>query len=60
MSGHALAQRLRAGSHRGARFIALTGYGGAADRQRGENAGFDHYLVKPADPEELTRLLQRG
>jgi PAS domain S-box-containing protein len=60
MSGHALAQKLRAGSHRDARFIALTGYGGAADRQRGESAGFDHYLVKPADPAELQRLLLRG
>jgi len=27
------------------------------DRQRGDEAGFQHYLVKPADPEVLARLL---
>jgi PAS domain S-box-containing protein len=59
MDGYALARALRAQPHgSGATFIALTGYGSADDRQRGGEAGFDHYLVKPADLAELARLLQ--
>lgn len=60
MDGYTLARRLRAHpGATGATFIALTGYGSTDDRQRGEAAGFDHYLVKPADLGELARLLQQ-
>jgi PAS domain S-box-containing protein len=38
--------------------IAVTGWGEAVDRQRSKKAGFDHHLVKPVDPDVLTRLLQ--
>jgi CheY-like chemotaxis protein len=59
MDGYALARELRAHPNgRAATFIALTGYGSSADRQRGDAAGFHHYLVKPADLGELVRLLQ--
>jgi PAS domain S-box-containing protein len=59
MDGYALARLLRAHPNgQSATCIALTGYGGTQDRQRGEDAGFDHYLVKPADLDELERLLQ--
>ena len=37
--------------------IALTGWGQAEYRERGIEAGFDHYLVKPVNPAELARLL---
>jgi CheY-like chemotaxis protein len=37
--------------------VALTGYGQDDDRRRSEEAGFDQHLVKPADPQELERLL---
>jgi PAS domain S-box-containing protein len=37
--------------------IALSGYGQAADRARGLEAGFDHYLVKPADLAQLETIL---
>jgi CheY-like chemotaxis protein len=37
--------------------IALTGPGLEQDRQRYREAGFDHFLLKPADPDELLRLL---
>jgi CheY-like chemotaxis protein/two-component sensor histidine kinase len=40
-----------------ARLLALTGYGQEEDKRRSREAGFDHHLVKPADPEELQRLL---
>ncbi|TWO71743.1 PAS domain S-box protein [Caenimonas sedimenti] len=59
VDGYELARRLRAHPHgSAATYIALTGYGGAQDKQRGDEAGFDHYLVKPADLGELERLLQ--
>lgn len=61
MDGYTLAGRLRAQpGGRAATFIALTGYGSTEDRQRGNEAGFDHYLVKPADLAELARALQQG
>jgi signal transduction histidine kinase/DNA-binding response OmpR family regulator len=37
--------------------IAVTGYGQEADRLRAQEAGFDHHLVKPVDPEVLPGLL---
>lgn len=39
-------------------FIALTGYGMESDKAKAKEAGFDHHLVKPVDPEEIERLLQ--
>lgn len=61
MDGYALARRLRALPHcGGATYVALTGYGSADDRQRGAEAGFDHYLVKPAQVGELEKLLQHA
>ena len=38
--------------------VALTGWGQEEDKLRTKEAGFDHHLVKPADPSELRRLLQ--
>ena len=45
---------------RAALVVAMTGYGQETDRQRSREAGFDHHLVKPADPAELRRLLANG
>nr|WP_255528557.1 hybrid sensor histidine kinase/response regulator [Ramlibacter pallidus] len=60
MDGFTLARELRASvSGAAATFIALTGYGGVDDRHRGQEAGFDHYLVKPAEAAELAALLRR-
>jgi PAS domain S-box-containing protein len=59
LDGHALARQLRAlPGGMAATFIAITGYGSDGDRLRGEAAGFDHYLVKPADLDELARLVE--
>ena len=38
--------------------IALTGGGQEEDRRHTEQAGFDHHLVKPADPDELQEILE--
>jgi CheY-like chemotaxis protein/two-component sensor histidine kinase len=37
--------------------IALTGWGQDRDRRRSHEAGFDHHMVKPVDPDALMRLL---
>ncbi|MGA2254804.1 MAG: ATP-binding protein [Thermoguttaceae bacterium] len=37
--------------------VAVTGYRQAADRQRVLEAGFDHYLVKPADFDMVRHIL---
>lgn len=37
--------------------VALSGYGQANDRLRAEEAGFDRYLVKPVDPDDLRSIL---
>ena len=37
--------------------IGLSGYGQAEDRARAVQAGFDHYLVKPVNPDTLLALV---
>jgi CheY-like chemotaxis protein len=39
--------------------IAITGYGMDADRLRSQQAGIDLHFVKPVDPEQLRRVLDR-
>jgi CheY-like chemotaxis protein len=58
MNGYEVAGRLRASdATRDATLVAVTGWGQADDRQRSRDAGFDHHLVKPAEPSALTALL---
>jgi DNA-binding response OmpR family regulator len=38
--------------------IAITAQGFEEDRRRYWEAGFDHYFVKPADPQEVAKLLR--
>ena len=40
--------------------IALTGYGQKNDRERARDAGFDHYFVKPVDPDRLQTAIRLG
>jgi PAS domain S-box-containing protein len=37
--------------------VGISGYGADDDRARARRAGFDHYLVKPADPRALQEIL---
>jgi diguanylate cyclase (GGDEF)-like protein len=37
--------------------VALTGYGNEDDRQRAVVAGYDHHVVKPANPDLLLRII---
>ena len=58
MDGFEVARRLReVGGLRDALLVAATGYGQEDDRRRCLEAGFDHFLLKPYDPNELARLL---
>ncbi len=58
MDGYEVARQLRADSSTArVLLIALTGYGREQDKSRAIAAGFDHYLVKPVDPEQLQALI---
>jgi CheY-like chemotaxis protein len=58
MDGYELARRLRAQPESaGATLVALTGYGQQQDRNEAHQAGFDHYLVKPADLNAVNEVL---
>jgi PAS domain S-box-containing protein len=56
VDGYALVRLLRE-RQAAAAFIALTGYGQERDRERSREAGFDHHLVKPLDPDVLETVL---
>ncbi len=59
VDGYEVARRLRATDWAAGIFIvAVSGWGQDADRQRSREAGFDHHLVKPADPDALLKLLE--
>lgn len=60
MDGYEVARAIRAapwGVH--VVLIALTGWGRSADLHAAHLAGFDAHLLKPADPEQLLRLIDR-
>jgi PAS domain S-box-containing protein len=58
LDGHETARRLRAQpGGESLVIVALTGWGQAEDRRRSKEAGFDHHLVKPADPAALSKLI---
>ncbi len=44
----------------GIHLVALTGWGQDEDRKRTREAGFDHHLVKPAEPADLLKVLAEG
>jgi CheY-like chemotaxis protein len=56
-SGYELATEIRRVSSIQPILIALTGFSTAKDRDQATEAGFDHYLVKPADLDAVCELL---
>jgi CheY-like chemotaxis protein len=57
--GYEVAKRIRQEpALRDTVLVAITGYEREADRQRSQQAGFDHHLVKPADFERCERSWQ--
>jgi signal transduction histidine kinase/CheY-like chemotaxis protein len=58
MDGFEVANQLRSQARfRDLRIVALSGYGGALDRERSRDAGFDEHLVKPIDFAALQSIL---
>jgi signal transduction histidine kinase len=57
MDGYEAARRIR--EILGARvvLVALTGWGQDEDKRRSREAGFDHHLTKPPEPEIVDRLI---
>jgi PAS domain S-box-containing protein len=59
MNGYEVARRLRQlPQTKDVWLIAMTGYGQDSDRKLSQEAGFDHHLVKPAEPQKLQDLLE--
>lgn len=61
LNGYEVARQLRESPIEGAPLVlvALTGWGGADDRKRAMEAGFNHHLTKPVDPDAITEILSR-
>jgi len=58
VDGYEVARRLRASAWGATmRLVALTGYSDNVTRRNAAAAGFDHFLVKPADPAAIERAL---
>jgi CheY-like chemotaxis protein/two-component sensor histidine kinase len=61
LSGYQVARQLRSDAATSqVSLIALSGFGGDDSRSEAEKSGFDHYLVKPAEMAELTRVLAQA
>lgn len=61
MNGYEAARRIRQEPWgQSMMLVALTGWGQDEDKQRTREAGFDFHLVKPAEPAELQRLLEKA
>jgi CheY-like chemotaxis protein len=58
MDGYEVARRLSGARHGKVYLIAVTGFANQEARQRSAEAGIDLHLAKPADPEQLLRILQ--
>ncbi len=58
LDGYEVAKRIRQEPRlRDTVLVAITGYEREGDRQRSQQAGFDHHLVKPADFREVREIL---
>ncbi|HKQ12564.1 MAG TPA: ATP-binding protein [Steroidobacteraceae bacterium] len=59
LDGYAVARAVRSRAQRPVLLVAITGYGSQGDAERGAQAGFDAYMVKPVDATVLTELIAR-
>jgi CheY-like chemotaxis protein/two-component sensor histidine kinase len=58
IQGYQVARELRSRLSPNTRLVAVTGYGGAAERARSAEVGFDAHLLKPVEPRTLLSTLQ--
>jgi signal transduction histidine kinase len=59
LDGYAVARAVRSRAQRPVLLVAITGYGSQGDAERGAQAGFDAYMVKPVDASILAELIAR-
>ncbi len=60
MNGYEVAREIRAQSWgNDPTLIAITGWGQAEDKDLSKQAGFNHHLVKPVDPDLLLKLIEK-
>jgi DNA-binding response OmpR family regulator len=58
MSGYEVARKIRQqAAIDDVLLVALTGWGQEEDRRRSADAGFDHHMVKPLEPQRLKDVL---
>jgi CheY-like chemotaxis protein len=57
MDGYEAARRIRQLLGPRVMLVALTGWGQDEDKRRSKEAGFDHHLTKPPDPDQLEQLI---
>ena len=61
LDGYELARRIRASPCGGKLLlVAISGWGRDEDREQSKNAGFDHHLIKPVDPDVLIQIVREG
>ena len=58
LDGYEVARAVRGALGASVRLVALTGYGQTSDRERALAAGFDAFLVKPAELDAVERALR--
>jgi signal transduction histidine kinase/CheY-like chemotaxis protein len=59
LDGYGVARAVRSRAQRPVLLVAITGYGTQGDAERGAQAGFDAYMVKPVDAVLLAELIAR-
>jgi CheY-like chemotaxis protein len=57
LSGYDVAREIRSRRGGGVTLVAVTGWGGEADRRRSRDAGFDRHLTKPIEASVLEDVL---
>jgi signal transduction histidine kinase len=60
LDGYGVARAVRSRAQRPVLLVAITGYGSQGDANRGTQAGFDAYMVKPVDAAILRELIARA
>jgi PAS domain S-box-containing protein len=57
MNGYDAARHIRQDLGEDVVLVAVTGWGQEDDKRRASDAGFDHHMTKPTEPEDLERLI---
>jgi len=61
LDGYEVARRIRALPCGGKLLlVAISGWGRDEDREQSKNAGFDHHLIKPVDPDVLIQIVREA